>query len=175
MTWAAHLPCNMLFLGMLFPGNGTEPCSLIAEPPRHIPVPYPSTQCSVNNTETYCKGPMCANTCQLVNPHLNDALCFCCWALCACQYCNIEALVKELGIPSPFTPFTRSSMWTPDGLQVICTAVRLTMSPGHTCLAARQRGPQLLSSLAATTGTQTNFGSLVATGTECSGSPKLVA
>lgn len=34
------------------------------------------------------------------------------------QYANIEALVKELGIPSPFTPFTRSSFYTPDGLQV---------------------------------------------------------
>uniref|UniRef100_A0A383VMW8 Amine oxidase domain-containing protein n=1 Tax=Tetradesmus obliquus TaxID=3088 RepID=A0A383VMW8_TETOB len=34
------------------------------------------------------------------------------------QYANIEALVAELGIPSPFTPFTRSSFWSPDGLQV---------------------------------------------------------
>ncbi|WIA19763.1 hypothetical protein OEZ85_005677 [Tetradesmus obliquus] len=34
------------------------------------------------------------------------------------QYSNIEALVSELGIPSPFTPFTRSSFWSPDGLQV---------------------------------------------------------
>lgn len=41
-----------------------------------------------------------------------------CWCVAPLQYANIEALVRELGIPSPFTPFTRSSFWTPDGLQV---------------------------------------------------------
>jgi hypothetical protein len=47
-------------------------------------------------------------------------VCAACAAVCCLllQYCNIEALVKELGIPSPFTPFTSSSFWTPDGLQV---------------------------------------------------------
>ncbi|KAF8062940.1 hypothetical protein HT031_003779 [Scenedesmus sp. PABB004] len=35
------------------------------------------------------------------------------------QYANIEALVAELGIaPSPFTPWTRSSFWSPAGLEV---------------------------------------------------------
>lgn len=42
----------------------------------------------------------------------------CVFVFVTSQYCNIEALVKELGIPSPFTPFTSSSFWTPDGLQV---------------------------------------------------------
>ena len=32
------------------------------------------------------------------------------------QYPNLFALVKELGIPNPFTPFTTSGFWTPDGL-----------------------------------------------------------
>ena len=34
------------------------------------------------------------------------------------QYPNIFALVKELGIPDPFTPFTTSGFWTRDGLSV---------------------------------------------------------
>jgi hypothetical protein len=34
------------------------------------------------------------------------------------QYPNIFGLVKELGIPNPFTPFTTSGFWTPDGLSV---------------------------------------------------------
>eukprot|EP00775_Hariotina_reticulata_P005159 gene5159-5397_t len=34
------------------------------------------------------------------------------------QYANIDALVADLGIPSPFTPFTSSAFWSPDGLQV---------------------------------------------------------
>lgn len=33
------------------------------------------------------------------------------------QYANIESLVKKLGI-DPFTEWTRSSFWAPDGLQV---------------------------------------------------------
>jgi hypothetical protein len=32
------------------------------------------------------------------------------------QYPNLFALVKELGIPNPFTPFTPSGFWTPEGL-----------------------------------------------------------
>jgi len=44
--------------------------------------------------------------------------------LCACcrfwyQYSNINALVGELGIDNPFTEWTRSSFWAPDGLQVM--------------------------------------------------------
>lgn len=35
------------------------------------------------------------------------------------QYSNINALVEELGIDDPFTDWTRSSFWTPDGLQVL--------------------------------------------------------
>jgi hypothetical protein len=34
------------------------------------------------------------------------------------QYANIEALVRELGIPDPFTDWTTSSFYTPGGLQV---------------------------------------------------------
>ncbi|KAL3146106.1 hypothetical protein ABBQ38_015455 [Trebouxia sp. C0009 RCD-2024] len=34
------------------------------------------------------------------------------------QYSNINALVAELGIEDPFTQWTRSSFWAPDGLQV---------------------------------------------------------
>lgn len=34
------------------------------------------------------------------------------------QYSNINALVDELGIDTPFTEWTRSSFWAPDGLQV---------------------------------------------------------
>ncbi|KAK9823485.1 hypothetical protein WJX72_003089 [[Myrmecia] bisecta] len=34
------------------------------------------------------------------------------------QYRNIEALVAALGIPNPFTDWTRSSFFAPDGLQV---------------------------------------------------------
>ncbi|DBA90704.1 TPA: hypothetical protein ACH3X1_003920 [Trebouxia sp. C0004] len=34
------------------------------------------------------------------------------------QYSNINALVGELGIDNPFTEWTRSSFWDPDGLQV---------------------------------------------------------
>lgn len=34
----------------------------------------------------------------------------------ALQYPNIFDLVKELGIESPFTPFTTSGFWTPEGL-----------------------------------------------------------
>lgn len=37
------------------------------------------------------------------------------------QYANIQALVAELGIPDPFTPFTRSRFWSPQGL-VVSTA-----------------------------------------------------
>lgn len=33
------------------------------------------------------------------------------------QYSNINALVAELGIEDPFTQWTRSSFWAPDGLQ----------------------------------------------------------
>jgi hypothetical protein len=33
-------------------------------------------------------------------------------------YRNIDALVESLSIESPFTPYTRSSFWTPSGLQV---------------------------------------------------------
>lgn len=36
----------------------------------------------------------------------------------AAQYPNIFGLVKELGIPNPFTPFTTSGFWTRDGLSV---------------------------------------------------------
>lgn len=32
------------------------------------------------------------------------------------QYPNIYDLVKELEIESPFTPFTTSGFWTPEGL-----------------------------------------------------------
>ncbi|KAA6416615.1 MAG: hypothetical protein FRX49_11820 [Trebouxia sp. A1-2] len=35
------------------------------------------------------------------------------------QYSNINALVGELGIDNPFTDWTRSSFWAPDGLQVM--------------------------------------------------------
>ena len=35
------------------------------------------------------------------------------------QYSNINALVGELGIDNPFTEWTRSSFWAPDGLQVM--------------------------------------------------------
>jgi len=44
-------------------------------------------------------------------------LCVCCrfWY----QYSNINALVGELGIDNPFTEWTRSSFWAPDGLQVM--------------------------------------------------------
>ena len=44
-------------------------------------------------------------------------LCVCCrfWY----QYSNISALVDELGIDTPFTEWTRSSFWAPDGLQVV--------------------------------------------------------
>ena len=41
------------------------------------------------------------------------------------QYRNIDALVRELGIPNPFTPWTRSSFWSPAGLQV-CAVYSLT-------------------------------------------------
>jgi hypothetical protein len=34
------------------------------------------------------------------------------------QYPNIFALVKELCIPNPFTPFTTSGFWTREGLSV---------------------------------------------------------
>lgn len=34
------------------------------------------------------------------------------------QYSNINALVDALGIEDPFTDWTRSSFWAPDGLQV---------------------------------------------------------
>ena len=33
------------------------------------------------------------------------------------QYSNINALVAALGIEDPFTKWTRSSFWAPDGLQ----------------------------------------------------------
>ncbi len=44
-------------------------------------------------------------------------LCVCCrfWY----QYSNINALVGELGIDNPFTEWTRSSFWAPDGLQAM--------------------------------------------------------
>jgi hypothetical protein len=32
------------------------------------------------------------------------------------QYPNLFSLVKELGIPNPFTPFTTSGFWSPEGL-----------------------------------------------------------
>ena len=32
------------------------------------------------------------------------------------QYPNIFALVKQLGIPNPFTPFTTSAFWSREGL-----------------------------------------------------------
>ena len=47
----------------------------------------------------------------------STVLCVCCrfWY----QYSNINALVGELGIDNPFTKWTRSSFWAPDGLQVM--------------------------------------------------------
>jgi hypothetical protein len=42
------------------------------------------------------------------------------------QYHNIFALVKELGIPNPFTRWTPSGFWSPTGLT---TQVHTSLQP----------------------------------------------
>jgi hypothetical protein len=97
-----------------------------SEPP---PPPRPLQYCNIEALVKELGIP----SCRLLHaagphPHLSTKLLCSTSAVCCLlpnppplaptQYCNIEALVKELGIPSPFTPFTRSSFWTPEGLQV---------------------------------------------------------
>jgi len=94
---------------------------------------------------------VCTATCQLVKPNPNGALCFCRYAFFVWQYCNIEALVKELGIPSPFTPFTRSSMWTPDGLQVTLLSSQADHVAWPHMLGGKAENSLVLSSMVATT------------------------
>jgi len=53
--------------------------------------------------------------------------------VCVPQYHNIFALVHELGIPWPFTPWARSGFWSPRGLAI---EVRAPAARPHACLPA---------------------------------------